>query len=183
MMTLVPGVTRPGGSVTVEPSASGVVWKPSLQATRGELDAFATTLVIRTVSGETGKGDRIVELAEKMSAISALLMEVACAAVEGTAGMKRSRPAKWMTRFNPVRMLYDSTGLAAVEFALIVPLMLLFYLGSFEATNMLTANRRVTAVAYTCSLNCSAEFRRKARCGTQRLQRQGARRPQDLTDR
>ena len=65
--------------------------------------------------------------------------------------MKRSRPAKWMTRFNPVRMLYDSTGLAAVEFALIVPLMLLFYLGSFEATNMLTANRRVTAVAYTAA--------------------------------
>ncbi|MBX3445908.1 MAG: pilus assembly protein [Parvibaculaceae bacterium] len=45
----------------------------------------------------------------------------------------------------------NCAGLAAVEFALIVPLMLLFYLGSVEATNMLTANRRVTAVAYTAA--------------------------------
>lgn len=47
--------------------------------------------------------------------------------------------------------LLNSAGLAAVEFALIVPLLLLFYLGSFEAANMLTANRRVTAVAYTAA--------------------------------
>lgn len=58
---------------------------------------------------------------------------------------------KTMSGFRGSAFLRNSAGLAAVEFALIVPLMLLFYFGSFEVSNMLTANRRVTAVAYTAA--------------------------------
>lgn len=65
--------------------------------------------------------------------------------------MSNTRTAARLRRFSPSRMMRDCAGLAAVEFALIVPLMLLFYLGSVEATNMLTANRRVTATAYTAA--------------------------------
>lgn len=65
--------------------------------------------------------------------------------------MSTARTAGRLRRFSPSRMMRDCAGLAAVEFALIVPLLLLFYLGSVEATNMLTANRRVTAVAYTAA--------------------------------
>jgi len=50
-----------------------------------------------------------------------------------------------------VRLLRDVAGLAAVEFALILPVMLTLYLGAVEATHMLTANRRVTSVAYTAA--------------------------------
>ncbi|MEQ8283976.1 MAG: pilus assembly protein [Parvibaculum sp.] len=50
-----------------------------------------------------------------------------------------------------VRLLRDVAGLAAVEFALILPVMLTFYLGAVETTHMLTANRRVTSVAYTAA--------------------------------
>lgn len=49
------------------------------------------------------------------------------------------------------RFLRNAGGLAAVEFALIFPLMLVFYFGAFEATQMLTAGRRVSAVAYTAA--------------------------------
>lgn len=45
----------------------------------------------------------------------------------------------------------DRRGVAAVEFALIFPLMITFYLGAVESSNMLTANRRVTSVAYTAA--------------------------------
>lgn len=49
------------------------------------------------------------------------------------------------------RFIHDYKGLAAVEFALILPLMIVFYFGGVEMTNMLVANRRVTAVAYTAA--------------------------------
>lgn len=49
------------------------------------------------------------------------------------------------------RFARQTAGIAAVEFALIFPLMLTFYFGSVEITNMLTANRRVTSVAYTAA--------------------------------
>lgn len=49
------------------------------------------------------------------------------------------------------RFLRNASGLAAVEFALIFPLMLVFYFGAFESTQMLTAGRRVSAVAYTAA--------------------------------
>lgn len=42
-------------------------------------------------------------------------------------------------------------GLAAVEFALIVPVMITLYFGTIETTNALTAARRVTNVAETAA--------------------------------
>jgi len=54
--------------------------------------------------------------------------------------------AGWFKRF-----AREAAGIAAVEFALIFPLMLTFYFGAIEITNMLTANRRVTSVAYTAA--------------------------------
>jgi len=49
------------------------------------------------------------------------------------------------------RFFADRTGVAAVEFALIFPLMITFYFGAMETSHMLTANRRVTSVAYTAA--------------------------------
>lgn len=49
------------------------------------------------------------------------------------------------------RFLPDARGLAAVEFALIVPVMLTIYFGTIETTNALTASRRVTNVAQTAA--------------------------------
>ncbi|MET3898789.1 Flp pilus assembly protein TadG [Devosia sp. UYZn731] len=41
----------------------------------------------------------------------------------------------------------DATGVAAVEFALVVPVMLLLYVGSVEASSMISVDRRVQTVA------------------------------------
>lgn len=49
------------------------------------------------------------------------------------------------------RFLTDVRGLAAVEFALIVPVMITVYFGTIETTNALTAARRVTNVAQTAA--------------------------------
>src|SRR6201985_2162713 len=43
----------------------------------------------------------------------------------------------------------DSAGLAAVEFALILPIMLLLFLGSFETTNLVLAYMKLEASAET----------------------------------
>lgn len=45
----------------------------------------------------------------------------------------------------------DTRALAAVEFALIVPVMITLYFGTVETTNALTASRRVTNVAQTAA--------------------------------
>lgn len=49
------------------------------------------------------------------------------------------------------RFMCDRGGLAAVEFALILPLMIAIYFGAIEITNMLVASRRVTSVGYTAA--------------------------------
>ncbi|MET0546343.1 MAG: TadE/TadG family type IV pilus assembly protein [Caulobacterales bacterium] len=47
----------------------------------------------------------------------------------------------------------DSRGLAAVEFAMGLPVMLVMFMGTIEATNILTADRRAQSVAATlCDL-------------------------------
>lgn len=43
----------------------------------------------------------------------------------------------------------DRRGLAAVEFALILPVLLVLYLGAFEGSQAISANRKVEAVADT----------------------------------
>jgi len=45
--------------------------------------------------------------------------------------------------------LRQTRGVAAVEFALILPILLVLFLGSVELTNALTANRKVSQVAST----------------------------------
>ena len=46
---------------------------------------------------------------------------------------------------------HDHSGLAAVEFALIFPIMLLLFLGSFETTNLVLAYMKVEASAETAA--------------------------------
>jgi Flp pilus assembly protein TadG len=46
---------------------------------------------------------------------------------------------------------HDSSGLAAVEFALILPIMLLLFLGSFETTNLVLAYMKLEASAETAA--------------------------------
>jgi Flp pilus assembly protein TadG len=45
----------------------------------------------------------------------------------------------------------DQSGLAAVEFALIFPIMLLLFLGSFETTNLVLAYMKLEASAETAA--------------------------------
>ena len=45
--------------------------------------------------------------------------------------------------------LHDAGGMVAVEFALLIPVMLTMYFGTLETTNAMTAARRVTNVAQT----------------------------------
>lgn len=47
------------------------------------------------------------------------------------------------------RFLHDRKGISAVEFALIAPVMLLFYFGTVEVSMMLLADRKVTNAAGT----------------------------------
>jgi Flp pilus assembly protein TadG len=45
----------------------------------------------------------------------------------------------------------NTRGMVAVEFALIIPVMITIYFGTIETTNAMTAARRVTAVAQTAA--------------------------------
>lgn len=45
----------------------------------------------------------------------------------------------------------DPRGMVAVEFALIIPVMITLYFGTVETTNAMTAARRVTIVAQTAA--------------------------------
>ena len=47
------------------------------------------------------------------------------------------------------RFLGAQSGVAAVEFALVAPMMLIVFFGTVEATNLMTAKRRVTNAAAT----------------------------------
>ncbi|MGV8995706.1 MAG: TadE/TadG family type IV pilus assembly protein [Parvibaculaceae bacterium] len=49
------------------------------------------------------------------------------------------------------RFFIDPRGMVAVEFALIVPVMLVIYFGTVETTNAMTAARRVTNVTQTAA--------------------------------
>lgn len=47
------------------------------------------------------------------------------------------------------RLREDRSGVAAVEFALVFPLLLLLFLGSFEITNAVIAHKKAQKIAYT----------------------------------
>lgn len=49
------------------------------------------------------------------------------------------------------RYLNDASGVVAIEFALLIPVMLTLYFGTIETTNAMTAARRVTNVASTAA--------------------------------
>jgi hypothetical protein len=50
---------------------------------------------------------------------------------------------------------HDQSGLAAVEFAIILPIMLLLFLGSFETTNLVLAYMKLEASADGCRSGCA----------------------------
>jgi Flp pilus assembly protein TadG len=56
-------------------------------------------------------------------------------------------PAIWLRRFR--RYLADTRAVAAVEFALILPPILVLYIGSIEASSLMTVDRRVQIVSGT----------------------------------
>lgn len=62
------------------------------------------------------------------------------------------RPCRSSTpRFFKRRIAHDDRGVAAVEFALLLPLMLLIYLGTAEVSQALMATRKATDVAESLS--------------------------------
>ena len=52
-------------------------------------------------------------------------------------------------RFGLKHFSRQNKGVVAVEFAMILPLLLIFYLGAFEGSQALSANRKVEAIADT----------------------------------
>lgn len=60
-----------------------------------------------------------------------------------------SAKLKAVSRSRFARLLRDRRGVAAVEFAIIVPVMLIFYLGMFEASHALVVKRKVDNAAET----------------------------------
>ena len=49
----------------------------------------------------------------------------------------------------PRRFAADRRGIAAIEFAVLLPLMLVMYFGSIQITDAISADRQVTLVAST----------------------------------
>lgn len=54
-------------------------------------------------------------------------------------------------RVSAAALRHDSRGVAAIEFAMIVPLMLVMLFGTIEVSSVVAANRKVTLVARTLS--------------------------------
>jgi len=59
------------------------------------------------------------------------------------------QPHQFRLRDLPAKLARDCGGLAAVEFAIIFPFMALLYLGSYEITQAVAAQRQVTLTAST----------------------------------
>lgn len=63
--------------------------------------------------------------------------------------MRAGREARltWSTRL--AQFARDARGVAAVEFALILPILLLLYLGTVEASSLITVDRRINTISGT----------------------------------
>jgi Flp pilus assembly protein TadG len=59
------------------------------------------------------------------------------------------RPPRGRRRTLASRFCRDGAGVAAVEFALILPVLLLLYIGSIEASSLITVDRRVNIISGT----------------------------------
>ena len=58
----------------------------------------------------------------------------------------------WMTLQGHIaRLKRDTSGMAAIEFVFIVPLMLVIFFGTIELSNGVAADRKVTITARTLS--------------------------------
>jgi Flp pilus assembly protein TadG len=64
-----------------------------------------------------------------------------------------------LRRTLPGRFLRDARGVAAVEFALILPLLVLLYFGTVESASLYSVDRRVSTVASTMADLVSREQR------------------------
>src|SRR6516162_1456262 len=68
------------------------------------------------------------------------------------AGIMMGGTALWRRmRRLAVRLIQDRDGIAATEFAVIVPIMLVLFFGVVEMSNGITAYRKVTIMAHTLS--------------------------------
>ena len=62
----------------------------------------------------------------------------------------KRRSLRWLrSRCRRLPLFNDERGVSAVEFALILPVMMMLYLGGVEVTKAITINRRVTLAAST----------------------------------
>ena len=55
----------------------------------------------------------------------------------------------WDVRIGLKRLKSDQSGVSAVEFALLMPLLIMIYFGLAETTQMLMADRRISQVAFS----------------------------------
>jgi Flp pilus assembly protein TadG len=65
--------------------------------------------------------------------------------------MKYMMKAWWHTRRLAVRLMRDRSGIAATEFAMVVPIMLVLFFGVVEMTSGIAAYRGVSLMAHTNS--------------------------------
>jgi Flp pilus assembly protein TadG len=65
--------------------------------------------------------------------------------------MKRMMKAWWRTRRLTARLMRDRSGIAATEFAMVVPIMLVLFFGVIEITSGVAAYRNVSLMAHTNS--------------------------------
>ena len=68
-----------------------------------------------------------------------------------SANSRQEAAAPTTAHERPRRFWRDTQGLAAVEFAMILPIMLTLYFGTLETVDALTASRRVANVAETAA--------------------------------
>jgi Flp pilus assembly protein TadG len=65
--------------------------------------------------------------------------------------MKRMMKAGWRARRLAARLMRDRSGIAATEFAMVVPIMLVLFFGVVEITNGIAAYRNVSLMTHTNS--------------------------------
>src|ERR1700751_5655659 len=66
--------------------------------------------------------------------------------------MKSISKRMWLrARYSAVSLLKDRRGIAATEFAIVVPIMLVMFFGTVEFSSAVAVDRKVTLVAQTLS--------------------------------